>query len=161
MTQRFVRNHLHKLIGIEHTADMAKFGHEIFANDTPLQRRMARYEEHNVGEPPALEPMRINWKALNGTWNEALCEKFVQYCIEEGFGDGNPNKDEIGQIVDIFWERLGRLRTWINTNRPKGTETVEETEIRSMGKHRDTLVIARRNTRRQQVRVDCKSSLGR
>ena len=133
---------------------MNKFSNEIFADNTPLQRRMALYEDHDIGNPPDLEPMRINWKVFNGKWNEDLCDQFVQYCIRKGLGGDDPNEDELQQTADIFWERLGRIRTWINQNCPKRDETNEETEARSAGRHRDMLVIARHNTRRQQVRSD-------
>ena len=146
----FVRKHLHSLLGIEHTADIAKYSDEIFTSDTPLQQRMAAYEERGFGQPD-LEPMRVNWNVFNGKWNETLCERFVEYCVKEGFGEGNPNQDELQLVTNIFWERLERIRTWINTNSPKKRETAEEAEIRNAERHRSTLEVARRNTRRQQV----------
>lgn len=148
--QTFVRTHLHFLLGIEHTADMAKFSDEIFVSNTPLQRRMAMYEARGLGRPQ-LEPMQINWKVFNGKWNEALCEQFVEYCVEKGLGEDNPNEDELQLVANIFWDRLGRIRTWINQNRPRQTETAEEAETRNAKRHHSTLVAARRNTRRQQV----------
>ncbi len=148
--QTFVRKHLHSLLRIEHTADISKFSDEIYARDTPLQRRMAAYEEHGLGRPD-FEPMQVNWKDFNGKWNESLCECFLQHCVKEGLGEGDPNADELQLVTNIFWERLGRIRTWINSNSPKQMETIEEAEIRSAERHRDTLVVARRNTRRQQV----------
>jgi hypothetical protein len=133
---------------------MAKFSDEIFADNTPLQRRMTLYEDHDIGDPPDLDPMRINWKVFYGKWNEDLCDQFVQYCVQKGLGEGNPNEDELQQVVNIFWERVGRIRTWINQNRLTENETNAENEARSAGRHRDMLVVARRNTRRQQVGCD-------
>lgn len=129
---------------------MARYSDEIFASDTPLQRRMAMYEDRGLGHPD-LEPMRINWKVFNGKWNEGLCEQFVEYCVKKGFGEGNPSKDELQLVTDVFWKRLGRIRTWVNRNTPKETETFEEVDIRNAERHRNTLEIARRNSRRQQV----------
>jgi hypothetical protein len=151
LAQKFVCTHLHNLIGIEHTHDIGKFSDEIFADNTPLQRRMALYEDHDIGNPPDLEPMQINWKVFYGKWNEDLCNQFVQYCIEKGLGEEDPNEDELQQLANIFWERLGHMRSWINRNRPKEKDTNEETKTRNAGRHRDMLVISRRNTRRQQV----------
>lgn len=111
---------------------------------------MAAYEEHGFGKPD-LEPMQVNWKVLNGKWNETLCEGFMQYCVKEGLGEGNPNADELQEVANIFWDCLGRIRAWINSNSPKKLETVEDAEIRNAVKHRSTLEVARRNTRRQQV----------
>jgi hypothetical protein len=141
---------LHSLLGINHAEDMAKYGGEIFASDTPLQRRMAMYEDRGFGQP-GLEPMQINWKVFDGKWNERVCEQFVEYCVKKGLGEGNPSEDELQLVTDMFWKRLGRIRTWINQNAPKKTETVEEAEIRNTERHRITLEAARRNTRRQQV----------
>lgn len=95
--------------------------------------------------------MRINWKVFNGKWNERVCEQFVEYCVKKGLGEGNPSKDELQLVTDMFWKRLGRIRTWINQNAPKKTETVEEAEIRNTEQHCITLKAARHNTRRQQV----------
>jgi len=111
---------------------------------------MAAYEEHGFGQP-GLEPMQVNWKVFNGKWNKTLCESFIQYCVKEGLGEGNPNADELQEVANIFWERLGRIRSWINSHSPKKLETVEDAEIRNTERHRDTLEAARRNTRRQQV----------
>jgi len=130
----FVRKHLHSLLHIEHTADISKYSDEIFACDTPLQRRMAAYEEHSLGEP-GLEPMQVNWKVFNGRWNEMLCEHFVQHCVQAGLGKGNPNADELQLVTNIFWECLGRIRTWINSNAPKKRETMEDAEVQNAERH--------------------------
>ena len=148
--QMFVRKHLHSLLDIEHTADIAKYSDEIFSQDTPLQRRMAAYEEHGFGRPD-FNPMRVNWKSFDGKWNEKLCGLFVDHCVEKGLGEGDPSEDEVQLVTNMFWERLGRIRTWINLNAPKKRETVEDAEIRNAERHRGTLEVARRNTRRQQV----------
>lgn len=111
---------------------------------------MAAYEKHSFGQPD-FEPMQVNWKVFNGKWNETLCELFVQHCAKEGLGEGNPNDDELQLVTDMFWERLGRIRTWINSNSPKKRETIEDAEVRNAERHRDTREMARRNTRRQQV----------
>jgi hypothetical protein len=115
---------------------------------------MAAYEEHGLGEPD-LEPMQVNWKVFNGRWNETLCERFVQHCVQAGLGEGGPNADELQLVTNIFWERLGRIRTWINSNAPKKRETMEDAEVRNAERHRGTLEVARRNTRRQQVSAYC------
>ena len=111
---------------------------------------MAAYEEHDLGQPD-LEPMRVNWKVFNGKWNETLCQLFVGYCVQQGLSDGNPNEDEVQLVTNMFWERLGRIRTFINLISPRKEETFEDAEIRAAERHRDTLELARRNTRRQQV----------
>lgn len=111
---------------------------------------MAAYEAHSFGQPD-LEPMQVNWKIFNGKWNETLCELFVQHCVKEGLGEGNPNEDGLQLVTNMFWERLECIRAWINSNSPKNRETVEDAEVRNAERHRDTLEVARRNTRRQQV----------
>jgi hypothetical protein len=111
---------------------------------------MAAYEEHGRGQPD-FEPMRVNWKILDGKWNKTLCEQFVEYWVKEGLGEGDPNEDGLQQAMNIFWERLERIRTWLNSNSPKNRETAEDAEIRNTERHRGTLEVARRNTRRQQV----------
>jgi len=117
---------------------------------------MAAYEEHGFGQPD-LEPMQVNWKVFNGKWNETLCERFVEHCVKAGLGEGDPNEDELQQVMNIFWERLEHIRTWIQTNAPKKTETAEEAEIRSAERHHANLEVARRNTRRQQVCISVDS----
>ena len=49
--------------------------------------------------------------------------------MKNGLGEGNPSEDELQLVTDMFWKRLGRIRTWINQNTPKKTETIEEAEI--------------------------------
>ena len=112
---------------------------------------MAAYEEHGFGRRPDLEPMQVNWKFFDGKWNETLCGLFLDHCVEKGLGGGDPSEDEIQLVTNMFWERLGRIRTWISLNAPKKKETVEDAEIRNAERHRSTLEVARRNTRRQQV----------
>jgi len=109
------------------------------------------YEEHGFGPPDLVPIMQVNWKVFNGKWNETLCERFLQHCVKEGLGEGDPNANELQLVANIFWERLGRIQSCINANTPKKSETVEDAEIRNAERHRDTLELARRNTRRQQV----------
>jgi hypothetical protein len=111
---------------------------------------MAAYERYGGG-PPDLDPMQVNWKVFDGKWNASLCEQFVDYCINKGLGEGNPNEDELQQVANIFWERLSRIRMCIKSNSPKKSETAEAAEVRKAETHSFSLLIARRNTRRTQV----------
>ena len=72
-----------------------------------------------------------------------LCEQFVEYCVKEGLGEGDPNEDELQQVMNIFWECLGCIRMWLNSNSPKNRETAEGAEICNTERHHGTLEVAR------------------
>ncbi|PPR05293.1 hypothetical protein CVT26_011616 [Gymnopilus dilepis] len=150
----WLRHHLHHLIGIKKTRDILKLPDEIYASNTELQRTMALWETDKTGQGPTVDPMKINWDNFEGPWNMQLCEAFVQYCIEKGLGEGNPPEDVKEFVADYFWGRLQRLRTTIRKNKPGADEDPETHNARVEGRHLESLVIARRNTRRNQLFKD-------
>ena len=113
---------------------------------------MEHWEKTKEGDGPKVKPMKINWKSFEGPWNTHLCELFVQYCATQGFEGGNPSEAANEFVAGYFWERLARLRTIVKKNRPKGSETAEQTSARAGEEHLQALSVARRNSRRNQVR---------
>src|SRR6266540_5299835 len=121
---------MNKLIGIQKTNDILQFKDEIYASDTELQRAMTCFEEGNTNEGPQLEPMRINWKAANGRWNEELFLQFLAYAEEKGYAEGSIQDDDEDELREIFYARIERMMGVINLNRPKPKETPQQTEKR-------------------------------
>ena len=140
------------MLDIEKSRDILKSASEIYSANTPIQRQMEQWEKTMEGVGPQLKPMKINWKSFDGPWNTRLCELFVQHCASEGFGEGNPSDEAQDFIACYFWERLARLRTIVKKNKPKDNETFEQTSVRIEEQHLQLLGVARRNSRRNQVR---------
>ncbi|PPR02271.1 hypothetical protein CVT26_011747 [Gymnopilus dilepis] len=150
----WLRQQLHYLIGIKKTRDILKFSDEIYASNTELQRSMVLWETEKTGQGPKIDPMKINWNNLEGPWNMQLCKAFVQHCVEKGLGDESPPEDVKEFVADYFWGRLQRLRTTIRKNKPTDGEDPDTHNARVQGKHLETLIVARRNTRRNQLFKD-------
>ena len=140
-------------MGIKKTKDILTFSDEIYAANTELQRSIALWEKDGIGEGPKVEPMKINWRNWEGSWNVKLCELFVQYCVDKGLGDGNPSVSVKEYVADYFWERLLRMRSVVRKNAPKEGEDPELHSLRIKGRYLEALVTARRNTRRNQVKM--------
>jgi hypothetical protein len=139
------------LIGIRTTNDILQFKDEIYAADTELQRMMARYEEGDSDEQPQLKPMKINWRVVNGGWNEELFLQFLAYAEEEGYAKGDIDEEDEDELRKMFYARIDRMVGVINMNRPKPKETLQQTERRVQGRHNEVLSMNRRNTRRREV----------
>jgi len=143
---------MNSLIGIQTTNDILQCKDEIYAVDTELQRTMALYEEDQTEEEPRLKPMKINWKVVNGRWNEDLFLQFVAYAEEEGYAEGSIEGDDKEELKDMFYARIGRMMGVINLNQPKAKETPRQTEIRIQSRNKEVLGMNRRNTCRREVR---------
>ncbi len=107
---------MNKLIGIQKTNDILQFKDEIYASDTELQRAMTCFEEGNTNEGPQLEPMRINWKAANGRWNEELFLQFLAYAEEKGYAEGSVQDDDEDELREMFYARIEHMMGVINLN---------------------------------------------
>lgn len=138
-------------MGINKTNDVLKFSDELFSTDTPLQREMVAYEEDGRGPGPNLTPMRVNWKNINGVWNEELFQQFLEFSERGGYADGTMGEDDEEELREIFFNRLKRILSTINQHRPRSNETVQDAQQRAVRRHKETLAISRRNTRRKEV----------
>lgn len=131
---------------------MLKHKDHIYPLNTPLKRAMAAYEEKGTGRGPTLEPiMYINWDKFDGKWNSDLCSKFINYIKEKGYANGQPVDAERQMAINIFWERLDRLREVVEENRPKEKETEEETNARITERRQKERMKASMNSRRKNV----------
>ncbi|KAF8505252.1 hypothetical protein BU17DRAFT_71474 [Hysterangium stoloniferum] len=137
----WVRNHMHSLIGIRTTNEILLFKDELYAIDTELQKEMALYKDHKKDEGPQLKPMRINWKVVNGRWNEELFLQFLSYAEEQGYAEGCIQDADEDELRDMFYARINRMVGVINLNQPKPKEGPQQTEKRSQGRHKEMLEI--------------------
>ena len=142
---------MNSLIGIRTTNDVLRFKDELYATDTELQRTIALYEQGETEEEPQFKPMKINWKLVNGRWNEDLFLQFLVYAEEEGYAGGNIEGDDEEELKDMFYARIGRMVGVINLNQPKPKETPRQTEMRVESRNKEVLGMNRRNTRRREV----------
>jgi hypothetical protein len=76
------------------TNEILQFKDEIYATDTELQRAISLYEENETDDGPQLKLMVINWKTVNGRWNEELFLQFLAYAEEQGYGEGTIEGNE-------------------------------------------------------------------
>ena len=151
--QQWVRTHMNSLIGIRTTNEILQFKDEIYATDTELQRAMSLYEENETNDGPQLKPMAINWKTVNGRWNEELCLQFLAYAEEKGYAEGSIEDDEEDEMREMFYARINRMVGVINANCPKPKETPQQTEERVQTRNKGVLAMNRRNTRRREVEI--------
>jgi hypothetical protein len=121
---------MNSLIGIRTTNEILQFTDEIYATDTALQKAMSLYEENETDDGPQLEPMVINWKTVNGRWNEELFLQFLAYAEDQGYAEGNIEDDEEDKMREMFYARINRMVGVINANRPKPKETPRQTTER-------------------------------
>jgi hypothetical protein len=141
------------LIGIRTTDDILQFKDEIYANETELKRVMALYEDCETDEAPQLKPMKVNWKVVNGRWNEDLFLQFVAYAEEQGYAEGKIDDDDEDELREMFYARINRMFGVINANRPKPKESPQKTEKRVQDRKKEVLRMNRRNTRRREVGI--------
>ena len=92
--------------------------------------------------------MVINWKTVNGRWNEDLFLQFLAYAEEQGYVEGTIEGDEEDKRREMFYARVNRMVGVINTNHPKPKETPRQTEERVQNRIKGVLAMNRRNTRR-------------
>ena len=92
------------------------FTDEIYATNTELQRSMALWEKGESGDGPKVEPMKINWQNFEGPWNVKLCELFVQYCVDKGLGNGDPNA-YIKEYVADYFENISNIFSIMNVEK--------------------------------------------
>jgi hypothetical protein len=144
---------MNSLIGIRTTNEILQFKDEIYATDTELQRAISLYEENETDDGPQLQPMVINWKTVNGRWNEELFLQFLAYAEEQGYGEGTIEGDEEDEMREMFYARVHRMVGVINANRPKPKETPRQTKERVQNRNKWVLAMNRRNTRRQEVEI--------
>jgi len=144
---------MNSLIGIRVTNDILQLKDEIYATDTELQRTMSLYEENETDDGPQLEPMMINWKTVNGRWNEELFLQFLAYAEDQGYAEGTIEDDDEDEMREMFYARINRMVGVINANRPKPKETPRQTEERVQNRNKGVLAMNRRNTRRREVGI--------
>lgn len=143
---------MNSLIGIRTTNDILQFKDELYSTGTELQTRMALYEEaDNDEQPPQLEPMTINWKVVNGKWNEDLFIQFLAYAEGQGYAEGNIQDDDEDELREMFYARIKRMAGVVNMSRPKPKEAPQQTQKRVEGRNKEVLGMNRRNTRRREV----------
>jgi len=92
--QEWAQCHINKLMGINKTNDLLKFSDELFSTDTPLQWEMVVYEQDGQGPGPNLMPMQVNWKNVNGVWNEELFQQFLEFSERGRYADGIIGKND-------------------------------------------------------------------
>jgi hypothetical protein len=99
--------------------------------------------EEGTTTGPELCPMRPYLNSPRHTsWNDTLCEKFVEHFEEEEGTELTP--DDKATIENMFLNRLNRLvRTW-KESQIFSSEELQERELKSNQR-------ARRNTRRVDV----------
>ena len=112
---------------------------------------MALYEEDQTEEEPQLKPMKINWKVVNGRWNEDLFLLFVAYAEESGYAEESIEGEDEEELRDMFYGRIGQMVGVINANQPKAKETPRQTKIRVQSRNKEVLCMNRQNTRRREV----------
>lgn len=137
---------MNSLIGIRTTNEILQFKDEIYATDTVLQRAMSLYEENEADDGPQLNPMMINWRRVNGRWNEELFLQFLGYAEEQGYAEGRIEGDDEDEMREMFYARVNRMVGVINANRPRPKETVRQTEERVQNRQKEVLAMNRRNT---------------
>lgn len=143
---------MNECIGIAQDRHISAFKTELYSKDTPLQLQMAMYDEEGLGEGPTLRPMRINWNNIHGRWNERLLQLFIGHCGTCGYGEGRMNDADEEEIERIFFDRIARLNTIVNANRPQLNETARQAEVRIAQRHLNHWARSRQNTRRGEVR---------
>ena len=70
---------------------------------------MSLYEENETNDGPQLKPMVINWKTVNGRWNEELCLQFLAYAKEKGYAEGSFEDDEEDEMRGMFYAQINRM----------------------------------------------------
>ncbi|KDR71178.1 hypothetical protein GALMADRAFT_144239 [Galerina marginata CBS 339.88] len=135
---RAVRETMNTLLNIQHDADIVR------ANKVD-EAVIAAYEaERGPGPTPPYAPA---WGSIEGPWNYALLEIFmeaymVKYVIR--------NEEQQEDICKMFMDRLRRLKKRVN----QATQVVGETEVqmneRLLTRHRIVLANQRRNSRRNE-----------
>ncbi|KAF8523377.1 hypothetical protein BU17DRAFT_63944 [Hysterangium stoloniferum] len=123
----WVQNHMHSLIGIRTTNEILLFKDELYAIDTELQKEMALYKDHKKDEGPQLKPMRINWKVVNGRWNEELFLQFLSYAEEQDYAEGCIQDADEDELRDMFYARINRML--FHTRLDTITERLPDPEI--------------------------------
>lgn len=118
----------------------------ISGNATASQEDVELYEDE-LGPGPALDPMQPHWQNLKSAWNESLGELFLQHlkqniAVEAEFED---------EILEMFYNRLKRLRRLLTGASPLEGENVHQARRRAEQKKVSALARQRPNTRRQQV----------
>jgi hypothetical protein len=126
---------MNRLLGIENDKEISKV-------HCATDDEVGEYEEGIIAAPE-LDPMRpyLNSSRSN-SWNNVLCDKFVDYFEEDGgYALTQDNKDLIEEMFHARLLRLGRV--WRETHR-FSPEELRKREIKSNQ-------LARRNTRRVDV----------
>jgi len=115
---------------------------EISGVDCAMEEEVEGFEEGTT-KGPELEPMRPFLNSPQHTsWNDVLCEMFVEHFEEEQ--DSELTQEDKETIEDMFHNRLKQLaRKWMESHR-FSPEELREREIKSNQR-------ARRNTRRVDV----------
>lgn len=143
---------MNECIGIVQDRHISAFKAELYSKNTPLQLQMAKYDEDELGDGPTLKPMRVNWNNIHGRWNERLLQLFIEHCGTCGYGGGEINDTDEEEIERIFFDRIARLNTIINANRPQPGETARQAELQIAQRQLNELARSRQNTRRGEVR---------
>ena len=109
--------------------------------DCATEEEVDEYEE-GITEDPGLSPMRPYLDSpRHNSWNDILCEKFIEHLEEKG---DEMTPDNRLTVEKMFFDRLKRLgRTWRESN----TFSPEELQERGLRSNQ----MARRNTRRVDV----------
>ncbi|PPQ85078.1 hypothetical protein CVT24_010135, partial [Panaeolus cyanescens] len=130
----WVREHLELLmsLGVTGTVKTARyFVSEYMSDNTPFQRMVAAYEDYPGYGPvppgPQLEPMRPNFKNIDGNWNLALFELFKKYALENDYTTaGTLDELDAEELEDLFLGRLTTIRSDIVKMVPIGAENLED-----------------------------------
>jgi hypothetical protein len=126
---------MNRLLGIENDKDICRV-------HCATEDEIGDYEEGTT-TGPELHPMRPFLDSCrNNSWNNDLCDMFIEYFEEhEGFDLTPANKEAIEKM---FLDHLNRLgRTWRETHNFSSNE-LQERRLKSNQR-------ARRNTRRVDV----------
>lgn len=129
---------MNHLMGIKHDKDVCEI-------DCATEEDIEEFEE-GATTAPGLNPMRPYLESTKrNSWNDTLCDMFVEY-FEEEMGEQNmiladEDKEEVERM---FLDRLARLsRPWRDNQKFTGQQLIEREKWSNAR--------ARRNTRRLDV----------
>ena len=138
-----MRKSMNELLGIKHSNDVA------YLDEIPSKEDVERFEEDNTGGPQ-LKPMRPYWDDLNSSWNDQLCELFLQH-LTSRLEEDTLGLDNEAEIEDMFRQRLRSLRREVLKTKARRGEKSSEISGCLKQAHLKSLVWQRPNTRHSQV----------
>lgn len=145
--QRAVRATMNDMLGIKKDADVVN------SNMVDYDAIAAFEDETGPGPTPPYAP---DWSNIEGPWNFALFELFMdKYSASYLIRD----EEEQEEVEKMFMDRLRRLKKQVKKTIPKNGETYPEMNARLLSKHKRELANQRRNSRRNEVRAGSKPVL--